>query len=266
VTGSGDTASKHPDLPKTPEQIAKSAIEAAKAGAAIAHIHVREEDGTPSRRLELYKEVVDRIRSSETDVILNLTTGMGGDLDIGQGENPLFSDHKAMHVNDIVTVVISETAKSSNTGAKQLATSDSTKLGGGLFSNTGAANSGMQSKIAGLNGYTNVGFSSDTTNTFKGTGSATKDASFTTTVSARIVKVLRNGNYFISGKREILIDDQKQIVQISGVIRPYDIDQYNKINSAQMSEAKILYKTEGDVDRATEQGWGTKILQAVWPF
>ena len=89
VTGSGNTASKHPDLPKTPEQIATASIEAAKAGAAIAHIHVREEDGTPSRRLELYKEVVDRVRSSETDVIINLTTGMGGDLDIGQGDNPL---------------------------------------------------------------------------------------------------------------------------------------------------------------------------------
>ena len=89
VTGSGDTASKHPDLPKTPEQIATAAIEAAKAGAAIAHIHVREDDGTPSRRLELYKEVVDRVRSSDTDVVLNLTTGMGGDLDIGQGKNPL---------------------------------------------------------------------------------------------------------------------------------------------------------------------------------
>ena len=76
VTGSGDTASKHPDLPKTPEQIAKASIEAAKAGAAIAHIHVREDDGTPSRRLDLYKEVIDRIRSSDTDVILNLTTGM----------------------------------------------------------------------------------------------------------------------------------------------------------------------------------------------
>ena len=62
VTGSGDTAGKHPDLPKTPEQIAKAAIEAAKAGAAIAHIHVRENDGKPSRRLELYKEVVDRVR------------------------------------------------------------------------------------------------------------------------------------------------------------------------------------------------------------
>ena len=56
VTGSGDTAGKHPDLPKTPEQIAKASIEAAKAGAAIAHIHVREEDGTPSRRLDLYRQ------------------------------------------------------------------------------------------------------------------------------------------------------------------------------------------------------------------
>ena len=89
VTGSGDTAHKHPDLPITPKQIATASIEAAKAGAAIAHIHVREEDGKPSRRLELYKEVVDRIRSSDTDVILNLTTGMGGDLDIGKGKNPL---------------------------------------------------------------------------------------------------------------------------------------------------------------------------------
>jgi uncharacterized protein (DUF849 family) len=89
VTGSGDTANKHPNLPKTPKQIAKAAIEAAKSGAAIVHIHVRENNGKPSRRIELYKEVVDRIRSDQTDVILNLTTGMGGDLDIGQGKNPL---------------------------------------------------------------------------------------------------------------------------------------------------------------------------------
>jgi len=184
----------------------------------------------------------------------------------GQGDNPLFSDHKAMHVNDIVTVVISETAQSSNTGAKALNESDSTTLGGGLFSSTGAANSVMSKGIAKVNGFTDVGFSAESNSAYAGIGSATKDASFTTTVSARIVKVLKNGNYFISGRREILIDDQKQLVQISGVIRPYDIDQYNKIDSAQMSDAKILYKTEGDVDRATKQGWGTKIVQAVWPF
>ena len=89
VNGSGDTASKHPDLPKTPKQIAKSAIESAQAGASIVHIHVREEDGTPSRKFEFYKEVVEIIRSSDTDVIINLTTGMGGDLDIGEGDNPM---------------------------------------------------------------------------------------------------------------------------------------------------------------------------------
>jgi uncharacterized protein (DUF849 family) len=90
VTGSGDTARKHPDLPKSPAEIATAAIEAAKAGAAIAHIHVREpETGKPSRNLELYREVVERIRDSETDVIINLTTGMGGDLFLGPDDDPL---------------------------------------------------------------------------------------------------------------------------------------------------------------------------------
>ncbi|QOY51213.1 flagellar basal body L-ring protein FlgH [Candidatus Sulfurimonas baltica] len=183
----------------------------------------------------------------------------------GQGDNPLFSDHKAMHVNDIVTVVISESATSSNAGTKQLSENDTSSLGGGAFTSAGN-NSAVNSAVAKLNGIANIGLSSASNNSYKGQGSATKDASFNTTVSARIVKVLMNGNYFISGKREILVDNQKQIIQIGGVIRPYDIDQNNRISSTQMSEAKILYKTEGDVGRATEQGWGTKIIQSVWPF
>ena len=90
VTGSGDTAHKHPDLPKTPEEIANASIEAARAGAAVAHIHVREPDtGAPSRRVELFSEVVDRIRDSDTDVIINLTTGIGGDLWLGPDDDPL---------------------------------------------------------------------------------------------------------------------------------------------------------------------------------
>jgi uncharacterized protein (DUF849 family) len=80
VTGAGDTLGRHPGVPVTPEQIANAAIEAAKAGAAIAHIHVRDPDtGKGSRDPELFKEVVDRVRDSETDVIINLTGGMGGD-------------------------------------------------------------------------------------------------------------------------------------------------------------------------------------------
>ncbi len=90
VTGSGDTVDKHPGVPVTPQQIAEAAIEAAKAGAAIAHMHVRDpKTGKAARRVELYAEVVDRIRSANVDVIINLTAGMGGDVVFGAGENPL---------------------------------------------------------------------------------------------------------------------------------------------------------------------------------
>ncbi len=89
VTGAGDTVGKHPAIPVTPKQIADAAIEAAKAGATVAHCHVRDpETGKGSRDVNLYREVVDRIRSSGTDVIINLTAGMGGDLEIGAGEEP----------------------------------------------------------------------------------------------------------------------------------------------------------------------------------
>ncbi len=183
----------------------------------------------------------------------------------GQGDNPLFSDHKAMHVNDIVTVVISEKATSSNKADKALSESDTVELQGGAFSGVGA-NSTVTSAVNRLNGVASIGFKAGSSSDYAGSGSTSKNASFTTTVSARVVKVIANGNYFIVGRREIMVDDQKQIIQVSGVIRPYDINQNNEINSAKMSDAKISYVNEGDVDRSINQGWGTKIVQAVWPF
>ena len=183
----------------------------------------------------------------------------------GQGDSPLFSDHKAMHVNDIVTVVISETATSSNKAVKALTEEDTVGLNGGTFTN-GGTNSAINSATAKLNGVANIGFSAGSTSNYAGAGSATKNATFTTTVSARVVKVMVNGNYFIVGRREIMVDDQKQIMQLSGVIRPYDIDQNNQINSAKISDAKIMYANEGDIDRSVNQGWASKMVQAVWPF
>ena len=88
VTGGGNTVGKSDKVPVTPEQIANDCIAAANAGAAIVHIHVREPDGRPSRRTELYAEVVDRVRSSKVDVVLNLTAGMGGDVVFGSVEKP----------------------------------------------------------------------------------------------------------------------------------------------------------------------------------
>lgn len=90
ITGSGSTQDKSPHVPRSPQQIADSAIDAARAGAAVVHCHVRDpQTGAPSRRLDLYREVTDLIRSSDVDVVLNLTAGMGGDMVFGPTDAPL---------------------------------------------------------------------------------------------------------------------------------------------------------------------------------
>jgi uncharacterized protein (DUF849 family) len=90
VTGSGGTQDRSPHVPRSPKQIADSAIAAAHAGAAVVHCHVRDpETGVPSRDLKLYREVTDRVRDADIDVVLNLTAGMGGDMVFGGVENPL---------------------------------------------------------------------------------------------------------------------------------------------------------------------------------
>ena len=105
VTGAGDTTGKSEKVPVTPKQIADSALDAAKAGAAVVHIHVRDpRTGKGSRDVELYAEVVDRIRSSNTDVVLNLTAGMGGDMVLG-------GDEKVLPLDEIGTDMVGATER-----------------------------------------------------------------------------------------------------------------------------------------------------------
>jgi uncharacterized protein (DUF849 family) len=93
VTGAGDTARASDRVPVRPEEIADAAIEAARAGAAVAHIHVRDpETGRGSRDPALYRAVVERVRAADVDVVLNLTAGMGGDLVLGGPDAPLPAD------------------------------------------------------------------------------------------------------------------------------------------------------------------------------
>ncbi len=90
VTGSGGTQDRSPHVPRSPKEIADSAIGAARAGAAIVHCHVRDpETGKPARDPKLYREVTDRIRDADVDVVLNLTSGMGGDVIFGPPSAPL---------------------------------------------------------------------------------------------------------------------------------------------------------------------------------
>ncbi|EAL53304.1 flagellar basal body L-ring protein FlgH [Campylobacter upsaliensis] len=181
----------------------------------------------------------------------------------GKGDNPLFSDKKAMNVNDLVTVIIQESTTQSTQANKTTSRTNNANLGGGaLVGSTGAVNQVLNR----VNSYSNIGFQTNSTNNYTGTGTQSRNESFNTTISTRVIKILSNGNYFIEGSRELLINGEKQIIQLSGVIRPYDIGQDNTIDSKYIADAKILYKTEGEVDRSTRKPWGSKFIEAVWPF
>ncbi len=116
LTGAGDTVDKSDKVPVTPEQIANDAIEAAKAGAAIAHIHVRDiETGQGNRDPELFRETVARIRDSDTDVIINLTTGMGGDFvpdpddptKLAEGSDMASAEDRVIHIEELLPEICS---------------------------------------------------------------------------------------------------------------------------------------------------------------
>jgi uncharacterized protein (DUF849 family) len=125
VTGSADTPAKNPAVPVTPEQIARSAVEAAEAGAAIVHIHVRDPETTrPSMEMAHYCEVVERIRSSDIDVLINLTTGAGGryapmpedPLKPGPGTNLTSAAGRVRHVLELKPEICSLDMGSMNMG------------------------------------------------------------------------------------------------------------------------------------------------------
>ena len=178
------------------------------------------------------------------------------------GDN-LFSDKKAMKVNDIVTVLISEQVKASSSGKKQTSESTTTPMGGVNMLINGVNHvAGMAGVKPGLNPLAD----NTTVRNYQGKGSNTREDKFTATVTARIIKVLKNGNYFIAGSREVMIDGEKNIIRVCGVIRPSDIDSTNTIDSKYISDAKIEYKTEGEIQRATDKNWFAKFLDAVSPF
>lgn len=180
----------------------------------------------------------------------------------GRGDNPLFSDKKAMNVNDLVTVVIRETTSQSTQANRASTKNNNSNLGGGALTAGGALGSVADT----VSDYSNIGFQTNSTANYTGTGSQSRSESFNTTISTRVIKILSNGNYFIEGSRELLINGEKQFIQISGVIRPYDIEQDNTIDSRYIADAKILYKTEGDVASSTKKPWGTRFFEAIWPF
>ena len=166
----------------------------------------------------------------------------------------LFSDTKARRIGDIVTIQVSESSSAQNTASTD--TDRESSLSAGIQEFFGAD----VSKLDNFN--VRGGMESD----FEGSGSTSRSGDLEAFITARVVEVLPGGNLKVIGSREILVNNEKQLMTIYGVVRPRDISNDNVVLSSFVSDARIAYSGAGIIDDRQRPGWMANTLNTIWPF
>lgn len=184
----------------------------------------------------------------------------------GQGDRPLFSDRRAMKPNDLITILVDEKTSANYTSSKTYNnTSAGTRQAPRLqYNGTDEQAATNTQELNNRNDYTLI---NPTTNSnFTGGGSQKKAEDLNLTITGRVIKVLENGNYFILGSKEILVDGEKQIIRVSGVVRPYDVTKENTVQSKFLADAKIQYTNLGDLSKTEQQKVASDAVQSEFPY
>jgi flagellar L-ring protein precursor FlgH len=172
-------------------------------------------------------------------------------------DRPSLADLRAYRVNDLVTLKISESTNAISKADVTTNRSGSNKLSAptlfGALVGVGAASNTADKTTA-------------TTNKYTGTGTTGRSATFTTTVTARVVKVVGNGNLIFEGFRDIQLNNETQRLYVAGMIDPRTLDNTNTVASAQVAELRIGYGGQGVVDETLKPGYISRLLAYIWPF
>ncbi len=169
-----------------------------------------------------------------------------------------YAERKALHVGDIITISIVESAKANNTANTDLSRTSS--LDASLSSWFG------KDKFLQLFKVGNDLIKSSSDNAHKGAGSTTREGELTATITAVVKEVLPNGNLVIQGTRAVAVNHEEQYIMITGVVRPLDINRDNVVLSTQVADANIAIGGVGVVADKQRSGWGTWFFDLVWPF
>ncbi len=173
----------------------------------------------------------------------------------------LFIDPTARRVGDIVTIQIVESSKATNKATTN--TGRDSSISAGIDSFFGLEqNFPSSGSFFSPFGKVKAGFGSS----FKGDGATSRSGDLTAYITARVTEVLPNGNLYIMGSREVTVNNERQFITLSGLIRTRDISQGNVILSTYISDARIAYSGTGIIDDRQSPGWMTKILNTIWPF
>lgn len=184
----------------------------------------------------------------------------------GQGERPMFADRRAMRVNDILLVLVSESSDASFSTQKAYTGNQNGTLSAPSVDYAGN-NAEIAQNITDFKDGSafNMNLANAATN-FSGGGSQNRTERVSFEIMARVIKVLENGNYYIEGTRQIMVDGEKKVMLLSGVIRPYDITASNTIQSRYISELKLNYTSEGDISNKRHKNWGSREIEQAWPY
>ena len=170
--------------------------------------------------------------------------------------NLLFTDRKARNIGDIVTIVVDEKAEGENNANTDTKRQTSTTAG-----ITGFVQTNPDKRF--VAGYS-LGGAADSS--LKGEGKTNRDGSLKGRISARVVRVLPNGNLVIEGRRMLTVNAEDQFMVITGIIRPDDVTTDNLVYSQYIADARIVYAGKGVVDDKMRPGWLTRVVDWVWPF
>ena len=173
----------------------------------------------------------------------------------------LFIDPTARRVGDIVTIQIVESSKATNKATTN--TGRDSSISAGIDSFFGLEQN-FPSSGSFFSPFGRV--KADFGSSFKGDGATSRSGDLTAYITARVTEVLPNGNLYIMGSREVTVNNERQFITLSGIIRTRDISQGNVILSTYISDARIAYSGAGIIDDHQRPGWMTKILNTIWPF
>lgn len=189
----------------------------------------------------------------------------------GSSFNDFFIDTKARNVGDIVTVKISESSKATNSADTKTGRTSSLEAGIDTLFGTedwyrNKVLENIPSSLPKPDPFGNPSVKGSMSSDFDGSGSTSRSGDLSAFITCRVTQVLRNGNLNIVGSREVLVNNETQMIILSGVIRPRDINDDNVILSTFVSDAKIAYSGSGIVNDRQRPGWLANLLNSVWPF
>jgi len=174
----------------------------------------------------------------------------------------LYTDPKASDINDIVIIKISETSTATNKAG--LKTVKKNKMSMGVDSFLGLETD-MKGKVSESFDPKSM-FGATTNNSNNGSGESTRETKLSTYISARVVDKMPNNNLIIEAKKEVIVNKEKQIVILRGIIRSRDISYNNIIESNKIADMQIVFKGKGPVSDQTRRGWLSWVLDKIWPF